>query len=66
MDEVFGAENFCGFIAFAKKTSATSELIPDQYRLCYFGIERDLQRVKYRQISLQKLLMGAATQVRTQ
>lgn len=28
IDEIFGAENFCGAIVFAKTTSATSELLP--------------------------------------
>jgi adenine-specific DNA-methyltransferase len=57
MDEVFGKEHFCGVIAFSKTTSATSDLLPstNDFLLWY---ARDLQRVKYRQIYLNKELGG--------
>lgn len=57
MDEVFGAEHFCGVIAFSKTTSATSELLPstNDFLLWY---ARDIQRVKYRQLYLDKQLGG--------
>lgn len=46
MDEVFGAENFCGVIAFAKTTSSTGKLIPStsDFILWY---ARNIQTVKY-------------------
>ena len=53
MDEIFGKENFCAVIAFSKTTSATSDLLPstNDFLLWY---ARDTQRVKYRQIYLDK------------
>src|SRR3989454_167274 len=47
MDEVFGAENFCAVIAFAKTTGFESKVIPaaGDYLLWY---GRDRERVKYR------------------
>lgn len=57
LDEVFGEENFCGVIAFSKTTSATSDLLPstNDFLLWY---ARDTQRVKYRQIYLDKQFGG--------
>jgi len=57
MDEVFGAENMCCVITFAKTSSATSELLASttDFLLWY---ARDLQRVKYRQVYVQKDLGG--------
>ena len=53
MDEVFGAENFCCVIPFAKTSSATSELLATttDFVLWY---ARDRQRVKYHQLYLRK------------
>jgi adenine-specific DNA-methyltransferase len=49
MDEVFGAENFVGLIAFSKTTTTTGEHLPStcDYILWY---GRDSERLKYRQI----------------
>src|ERR1041385_8244221 len=60
MDEVFGGNNFCGLITFAKTTSATSDLLAstNDYLLWY---ARDIERVKYRQVYLQKLFGGEGT-----
>lgn len=57
MDEVFGVGNFCGLITFSKTTSATSELLPStsDYLLWY---SKDLTRVKYRAIYLEKFFGG--------
>jgi adenine-specific DNA-methyltransferase len=53
MDEIFGPENLCCVITFAKTTGATSELLPPttDFLLWY---ARNRERVKYRQIYLQK------------
>jgi adenine-specific DNA-methyltransferase len=63
MDEVFGAENFCGLITFAKTTGAGSpsggtDLLPQtsDYLLWY---SRDIVRTKFHQLYIQKEL-GAA------
>ena len=57
LDEIFRKENFCGVIAFSKTTSATSDLLPstNDFLLWY---ARDVQRVKYKQIYLEKELGG--------
>lgn len=57
LDEVFGAENCCAVISFSKTTSATSELLPatNDYLLWY---ARDILRVKYRQLFLDKSFGG--------
>lgn len=49
MDEVFGAENFCAEIAFAKTSGRTPRLLSEvsDYLLWY---ARDTERVKYRQL----------------
>src|SRR5438105_4638206 len=55
MDEVFGAENFAGIIAFKKASSQTSELLTSTSDfLLWYG--RDRSRVKYRQLYLDKAL----------
>jgi adenine-specific DNA-methyltransferase len=58
LDEVFGAQNFCGLITFAKTTSATSDLLAstNDYLVWY---AKDHNRVKYRSIYLSKVLGGA-------
>jgi adenine-specific DNA-methyltransferase len=57
MDEVFGAENLCSLITFAKTTSATAELLgaTADYLLWY---ARDKSVAKYRQLYLYKDLTG--------
>jgi adenine-specific DNA-methyltransferase len=57
MDEVFGEENFCSVIPFAKTSSATSELLSTtiDFDLWY---ARDRKHVKYRQLYLQKMYGG--------
>ena len=57
MDEVFGAENFCGLITFSKTSSATADLLASttDYLLWY---ARDKERVKYRQLYLDKEFGG--------
>jgi adenine-specific DNA-methyltransferase len=61
LDEIFGAEQFCGHIAFAKTSGQTSELLPvvADHLLWYC---RDRQRVKYRQLFKQKSLSPEGTQ----
>jgi adenine-specific DNA-methyltransferase len=55
MDEVFGKSNFCGIIAFKKTTGLTSELVA---QVCDFLVwySRSRDRVKYRQLNMQKNL----------
>jgi adenine-specific DNA-methyltransferase len=49
MDEVFGEDNFCGLITYAKTTSATSSLLPATTDfLLWYGKCRPM--VKYRQL----------------
>jgi adenine-specific DNA-methyltransferase len=62
MDEVFGAENFCGIITFRKTTGAGSpsigtESIPAtvDFLLWY---AKDIERLKYRQLYLPRLGEG--------
>lgn len=57
MDEVFGAENFCGVITFSKTSSATAELLASttDYLLWY---ARSKEKVKYRQLYLDKEFGG--------
>lgn len=57
MDEVFGAENFCAVIVFAKSGGTTSELIscPNDFLLWY---ARDKDRIKYRQLFGEKAAGG--------
>ena len=59
MDEVFGAENACGVIAFKKTTSASGNLLStvDDYLLWY---ARDRARVKYHQLYLTRFGEGWA------
>jgi adenine-specific DNA-methyltransferase len=49
MDSIFGAENFCALIAFAKTTSATAKILGTvtDYLLWY---SRDIASVKYHQV----------------
>ncbi|HXH24897.1 MAG TPA: site-specific DNA-methyltransferase [Vicinamibacterales bacterium] len=53
LDEVFGVENFCSCISFAKTVGATSELLPGtlDYVLWY---ARDRRSVKYRPLLREK------------
>lgn len=46
MDEVFGAENFCSLITFAKTSAFTSELLSSTYDyLVWYA--KDLSKIKY-------------------
>jgi adenine-specific DNA-methyltransferase len=57
MDEVFGVDNFCGIISFAKSSGTTSELLPAPNDfLVWYG--RDRQHVKYKQLFLPKQVGG--------
>jgi adenine-specific DNA-methyltransferase len=60
MDEVFGADQLCGVVTFAKTTGATSDLLPTtgDFLLWY---ARERGRVKYRQLYLEKLFGGDGT-----
>ena len=60
LDEVFGSKNFVALITVTKTTSATSELLAGtaDYLLLY---AKDIERVKYRQIYLDKQLGGQGT-----
>src|SRR5687768_2581441 len=53
LDDVFGSTAFCGVIAFAKTTGATSELLPttNDFLIWYC---RDRAQVKYRPLYLPK------------
>jgi adenine-specific DNA-methyltransferase len=53
MDEVFGAQNFCSVITFAKTTGATSDLLPTtgDYLLWY---ARQKSTIKYRALYSRK------------
>jgi adenine-specific DNA-methyltransferase len=53
MDEVFGAENFCGLITFAKTSSFTSEILSSAYDyLIWYA--KDKKHVKFRPLWQQK------------
>ena len=53
MDEVFGASNCCGEIAFVKTSGLTSNLLADRFdALLWYA--KDIKRVKYRQLYLGK------------
>lgn len=55
MDEVFGAANFCGLIAFVTTGGQSAELLGNVFDfLLWFS--RDAERVKYRQLYLEKEL----------
>ena len=58
MDEVFGAENFCGLIVFKKSGGTTSELLgsPCDYLLWY---GRDRERTKYHPLFKLKATAGS-------
>jgi len=60
MDEVFGAENFCSVIAFAKTTGATSELLSTTTDFLVW-YARDREHVKYNQLYLDKSFGGEGT-----
>ena len=49
MDEVFGDENFCSLIVYAKTTSATSSLLPTTTDFLLWYSRKNMQ-VKYRQL----------------
>jgi adenine-specific DNA-methyltransferase len=58
MDEVFGAENFCSLICFAKSSGTTSDMLPSPYDyLLWYA--KDRARTKYRQLFEPKELGGA-------
>jgi adenine-specific DNA-methyltransferase len=54
VDEIFGTDNACGVITFAKTTGATTDLLPvtSDFIVWY---ARDRERVKYRQLYLAKI-----------
>lgn len=53
MDEVFGAANFLGLIAFKKTGYQASGVLPSNYDyLCWYA--KDFERVKYRQLHISK------------
>ena len=58
MDEVFGVENFCSIIAYAKTTTTTGRLMPNtaDYILWY---SKDNAVVKYRDLYEEKAVGGA-------
>ena len=57
MDEVFGAENFCSLITFAKTSGQTDNLLASvSDYLVWFA--RDRSQVKYNQLYLEKQLDG--------
>lgn len=53
LDEVFGAENFCSLISYAKTTTTTGRLLPgtSDYLLWY---AKDIEHVKYRDLYAEK------------
>jgi adenine-specific DNA-methyltransferase len=60
MDETFGLENFCSLIAFEKTRSQTTALLPPvfDYLIWY---ARDVSKVKYRQLFIEKEFGGEGT-----
>jgi adenine-specific DNA-methyltransferase len=58
LDEVFGSENFCSLISFAKTTGQTDDLLPNinDFILWY---AREKRSVKYRQLYADKVVGGA-------
>ncbi len=54
MDEIFGAENFAGLIAYKKTTSAATIALATVYDLVVW-YARDKSKMKYRQLYLEKL-----------
>ncbi len=58
LDEVFGAENSCGLIAFAKTSGSTNDLLSSvSDYLVWYAKKRET--VKYRPLFLDKVLGGA-------
>lgn len=59
LDEIFGKENFCSLISYAKTTTTTGKLLPGT---CDFILwyAKDNARVKFRQIYSEKALEGGA------
>jgi adenine-specific DNA-methyltransferase len=58
LDEVFGSENFCSVISFAKTTGQTDDLLPNinDFLLWY---AKEKSSVKYRQLYAEKVVGGA-------
>jgi adenine-specific DNA-methyltransferase len=58
LDEVFGSDNFCSLITFAKTTGQTDDLLPNvaDFILWY---AKTKERVKYRQLYANKEVGGA-------
>ena len=53
MDEVFGASNCCGVIAFVKTSGVSQKFLPDRFdHLIWFAKDKD--KAKYRQVYLEK------------
>ena len=58
LDEVFGADNACGLISFAKTSGQTNDLLSSVSDfILWYGKRRD--QVKYRQLHLRKIVGGA-------
>jgi len=57
MDEVFGSENFCSLITFAKTSAQTDDLLPNvaDYILWF---AKDKGRAKFRQLFTEKIVGG--------
>ena len=50
MDEVFGSENFCAIITFRKTSTHTSFLDSTQLPITFFGMPKNREVVKFRQL----------------
>lgn len=53
LDEVFGADNCCGQIAFVKTSGLAQTLLPDRFDMLLW-YSKDITRTKYRQLYLGK------------
>ena len=58
LDEVFGSENFVSIIVFYKTTGQASTILP-QTKDFILWYARDRERLKFRQLYLEKPLQGA-------
>jgi adenine-specific DNA-methyltransferase len=57
LDEVFGSENFCSLITFAKTSAQTDDLLPNvSDYLLWFAKRKD--RAKFRQLFAEKIVGG--------
>jgi adenine-specific DNA-methyltransferase len=55
MDEVFGSENFCRIIPFAKTASTATNLLSEEFDYLIWYAKR-IETVKYRQLHLEKIV----------